>query len=259
MTSDSSAIHKTAASSYPINADAYAKGRPDYPPEADTWLRDRLELGPGKTVVDLGAGTGKFTTKLVKTGASVIAVDPIAEMLAKISASQPAVKTLPGTAAAMPLQDGSIDVVLCAQSFHWFADAQAMDEIRRVLKPRGRLALIWNSRDLRYDWVKRLDELVNAQEGDNPRYHTGKWRAAFPHPGFTQLDERHFTHGHTGAPEDVIINRIRSSSVITVLPAEVRAHIDRQLNLLIRSEPALAGKDVVTVPYVTDAFSAVRI
>jgi SAM-dependent methyltransferase len=259
MTSDPSAIHKTAAGGYSKNADTYAKGRPDYPPETDAWLRGHLGLRPGAIVVDLGAGTGKFTPKLVDTGATVIAVEPVAEMLAKISAKLPTVKTLIGTSTAIPLDDASVDVVLCAQSFHWFANAQSLAEIHRVLKPGGRLALIWNMKDPGYEWIKRLDAIVNALEGDTPRYYTGAWRSAFPNPNFTPLQEQHFKHGHTGAPIDVIFNRVRSSSFITVLPADVRANVDKQLELLIRSEPALAGKDEVTVPYVTDAFSALKI
>ena len=58
-------------------ADAYVRGRPDYPPEVADWLRDDLALAPGRMVVDLGAGTGKFTPRLVATGATVIAVEPV--------------------------------------------------------------------------------------------------------------------------------------------------------------------------------------
>ncbi|MGN6283620.1 MAG: SAM-dependent methyltransferase [Afipia sp.] len=73
-------VHRSAAEGFSAKADNYVRGRPDYPDAIVGWLQDRLHLGPDKTVVDLGAGTGKFTAVLVKTGARVIAVEPIKEM-----------------------------------------------------------------------------------------------------------------------------------------------------------------------------------
>ncbi|WP_439814784.1 class I SAM-dependent methyltransferase [Zavarzinia sp. CC-PAN008] len=141
------AIHTEAARGFQQGAEAYARGRPGYPAEADVWLTCDLGLGPGSTVVELGAGTGKFTTRLVATGATVIAVEPVAAMRAQLAASAPAARILDGTAEAIPLPDASANVVVCAQSFHWFATPVAVAEIARVLKPGGQLGLIWNTRD----------------------------------------------------------------------------------------------------------------
>lgn len=74
-------ISKTAADGYAATAETYVRGRPDYPPEIADWLCNELNLYSESTVVDLGAGTGKFTPRLVATGAKVIAVEPVAEML----------------------------------------------------------------------------------------------------------------------------------------------------------------------------------
>lgn len=245
-----------AANAYTGAADTYVKGRPDYPPEMAGWLRDDVLLAPGSTVVDLGAGTGKFTPRLVATGARVIAVEPVAAMLAKLSAALPEVTALEGTATSIPLADASVDAVVCAQAFHWFASVEALREIHRVLKPGGRLGLVWNMRDASVPWVAGLDAIVNAHEGDTPRYYTGAWRSAFPFAGFGPFVERHFAQGHTGAAEDVILNRVRSTSFIAGLPAGARAKVEAQLRALIDDEPALAGHDVVTVPYETAAFVA---
>lgn len=159
---------------------------------------------------------------------------------------------------AIPLPDASVDAVVCAQSFHWFATREALAEIHRVLKPSGKLGLVWNTRDAGVDWVAQLDQIVNRVEGDTPRYYTGAWKKVFPFAGFGPLHEQHFSHGHTGSPEDVIVTRVRSSSFIAALPAEKRAAIDAQVQALIAATPELNGKDVVTVPYETAVFYTVK-
>jgi SAM-dependent methyltransferase len=252
-------VHRAAAVGYsPTAADLYVRGRPDYPPEVAHWLRDMLGLREGQTVVDLGAGTGKFTRRLVETGASVIAIEPVAAMRAKLAAALPQVDVREGAAQTMPLADASVDAVVCAQAFHWFANAAALAEIHRVLKPGGRFGLIWNLRDARVDWVARLDAIVNRAEGDTPRYYTGQWRAAFPFPGFGPLQEEHFSIGHTGSPEDVIVARVKSTSFIAALPADQQAQIEAEVRALIDAEPTLRGQATVTVPYETAAFVAIK-
>ncbi|MNQ94692.1 putative methyltransferase YcgJ [compost metagenome] len=209
-------------------------------------------------MIDLGAGTGKFTGRLVATGAQVIAVEPVAQMLEKLSEAYPDVLAVNAIATDLPLPDASVDVVVCAQAFHWFASKEALDEIARVLKPGGRLGLVWNLRDIRVSWMPKLEAIVSAQEGDTPRYYTGAWRRVFPHPAFGMLQARHFSHGHTGSPEDVIFNRVRSTSFISALPEAERAKVDEQIRAMIAGEPELRGRDVVTVPYETAVFVAVK-
>jgi SAM-dependent methyltransferase len=252
----SSNIHHAAAGGYATAAASYVKGRPDYPPAVSAWLKDSLGLGPGASVLDLGAGTGKFTPRLLDTGAAVIAVEPVPAMLAKLAAALPQVTALAGTATAIPLPDAAVDAVVCAQAFHWFATPAALDEILRVLKPGGKLGLVWNLRDASVPWVARLDAIVNQAEGDTPRYYTGAWRQVFPHAGLTSLQESHFSHGHTGSPEDVLFNRVRSTSFIAALPPQERQRIDEAIGRLIASEAALQGRQTISVPYQTAAFVA---
>ncbi len=177
-------IHPAAAQGYAAQADAYARGRPDYPPAVRGWLRAALGLGPGKRAIELGAGTGKFTPNLQAIGAHVFAVEPVAAMRAQLHLQHPDLAVLGAAAEHLPLPDACVDAVVCAQSFHWFAHASALAEIKRVLKPGGALGLIWNVRDERIGWVAALAAIVAPYEGGAPRYHSQRWRKLFPAPGF---------------------------------------------------------------------------
>lgn len=258
MTDVNSSIHQAAASGFSQTADKYVLGRPEYPAELNHWLKVQLGLKPGATVVDLGAGTGKFTSLLEATGAEVIAIEPVDEMRALLVSTHPGVKALTGTANAIPLEDDSVDVLVCAQAFHWFATEAALAEIHRVLKPGGRLGLVWNVRDESVNWVAELGRIANSHSGDAPRYNTGEWRKVFPFKGFGPLHEAHFANQHVGSAEDVVFNRVRSISYIAALPAVEQAKVDQQIHDLIEKEPALKGKEVVTLPYDTAAFYTVR-
>lgn len=101
-------------------------------------------MAPGKSVIDLGSGTGKFSSLLVQSGAQVLGVEPVAAMREQFARSHPALTQYEGTGHAIPLETASVDAVLRAQAFHWFATAQALAEIHRVLRPGGKLGLVWN-------------------------------------------------------------------------------------------------------------------
>ncbi|BBD79094.1 class I SAM-dependent methyltransferase [Aerosticca soli] len=246
-----SPIHPAAAQGYAVRADAYASGRPGYPPAVQGWLRDALGLGPGKRAVDLGAGTGKFTPNLRATGAYVLAVEPVAAMRAQLQQRHPGLAVLGAAAEHLPLPDACVDAVVCAQSFHWFANPAALAEIRRVLKPGGALGLIWNVRDERVDWVAALAAIVAPCEGGAPRYHSQHWRKLFPAPGFGPLREQRFAHGHRGPPAQVILERTRSVSFIAALAPQAQQAVMMKVQALIDATPELAGQAEVVFPYET--------
>ena len=149
--------------SFGAEADLYERARPSYPPEAAGWMLGENPL----RVVDLGAGTGKFTRVVAALGHQVIAVEPDPGMRARLAERSPGVAVLAGSAEAIPLEDGSVDAVVAAQSFHWFDSAEARAEIARVLRPGGVFAPIWNVRDDSVPWVAELGRRV--LEGDRER------------------------------------------------------------------------------------------
>ena len=259
MVDSSGSIHHAAAGGYAISADLYTRGRPEYPEEILAWLHDSVALQSGRIVIDLGAGSGKFTGYLLRTRASVVAGEPVPQMLEKLALVWPDLTRHAGTAEAIPLSDGSVDAVVCAQASHWFANAAALTEIHRVLKPGGRLGLIWNVRDASVGWVQQLNAIFDRYEGDTPRYTNGDWTRAFPFAGFGPMRTAHFRYGHTGAADSVIIDRVLSTSFIAALPAQEKAKVVADVRSLIEASAELKGRDIVTMPYVTDAYSMTKV
>ncbi|MBV8217893.1 MAG: class I SAM-dependent methyltransferase, partial [Solirubrobacterales bacterium] len=131
-------VREEAARGFQQGADAYERGRPGYPPEAVDWLVSELDLGPGRTMLDVAAGTGKLTRELVATGATVIAVEPVPAMRAVLERVVPEARALDGTAETLPIDSGTVDAITAASAFHWFDAAAAAAEFRRVLRPGGR-------------------------------------------------------------------------------------------------------------------------
>lgn len=145
----------------------YVKYRPTYPAGAIDAVFDGLGDVARLVVADIGAGTGISSRLLAERGAQVIAVEPNAAMRGA-SERHPRVEWREGTGEATGLATASVDVVVCAQAFHWMRQEEALREFSRVLRPRGRLALMWNERD-RGDAVMRgYREAILTVGGEHP-------------------------------------------------------------------------------------------
>lgn len=252
-------VHPVAATGFARGAGIYSASRPGYPPAAMDWLRDRLDIGVGSNVIEVGSGPGKFTRLLLDTGADVLATDPVPGMLEALSSELPGTRTAVASAQALPVADASMDAVVCATAFHWFATAQVVAEFRRVLRPGGALGLIWNVRDESVPWVARLSDITNRYEDHEPRQRTGDWRRPFPAPGFSELHETTMAYEHRGTPEDVIVGRTLSTSFIAALPDDRRAQVEREVRDLIATAPELAGRDEIVFPYKTRGYDCRRL
>ena len=225
--------------SFGEEAAAYERGRPSYPPEAIDWL-----LPPGaRDVLDLGAGTGKLTIRLVERGLEVVAVDPIQEMLEVLSGSLPNTPALLGTAEEIPLPDDSVDSVLVAQAWHWFDPARAVKEVARVLRPGGRLGLVWNTRDERLGWVKDLGRIIGHERDPFSQ------EVTLPHP-FTDV-ERHQVEWTSYLTPQALIDLVASRSYCITSPAEVRTRTLDEVRELLATHPALVNMTGLALPYVT--------
>ena len=252
-------VHTSAQQGFSTQAVTYAQGRPDYPRQLTGWLADTLRISAQSSVIDLGAGTGKFTRLLSALAPTLIAVEPVAAMGAQLTRLMPDVRLLNGTAESIPLPAASADAVVCAQAFHWFSTEAALAEIHRVLKPDGRLGLVWNVRDESVDWVAAITDIITPYEGDTPRFHTGRWRDAFSDKYFSQPEVTCFPYSHVGSPQEVIMDRFLSVSFIAALDDEPKARVTAQLQALIDTHPALKGRDTVAFPYQTQAYVCHRL
>jgi len=242
-------IHESAAKGFAAGADAYERGRPEYSGEAIEALTREVGIGPGKRVLDLAAGTGKLTRQIVPSGASIVAVEPIAEMRAKLTAGSPEVDAIDGTAEAIPLPNHSVDAVIVGQAFHWFDGIRAASEIRRVLKPGGALGLIWQARDPRLPWIERLDEIIDRADDGHPRYRTMGWREAFDRTAlFEPLRTADFGTVQRGSAE-TIVDRVASISYVAAASEARRQRILDEVRALLANDPETKDADVVELPY----------
>ena len=232
----SSRVHEKAEAFGPA-AGAYERGRPSYPAEAITFLVDRLALQPGRRVVDLAAGTGKLTRLLVPSGASVIAVEPVAGMRDELMRQVPEIEAVDGTAESMPMADGSADAMTAAQAFHWFDGSRALPEIHRVLRPGGELAVVYNRRSTDDPLTAAIGHIPDRYRGGAPEHTTGRWMEAFRRSDlFTPLDVTTF-ESQQEVDEDGLVDRVLSTSVVAALPPDELARVADEVRALAAEHP----------------------
>jgi ubiquinone/menaquinone biosynthesis C-methylase UbiE len=225
-------------------AEAYERGRPTYPPEAVRWMLGDRPL----TVLELGAGTGKLTRVLVELGHDVHATDPDPAMLQILEREVPGVRTAEASAEDIPLGDGSVDAVIAAQAFHWFDLDLALPEIARVLRPDGSVCLVWNYRNEKIPWVRRLGTLIGTQENEQDPAQALIFSELF---GF--VEDHEFTQWQT-VDRQSIQDLVLSRSNVAVLGEQERAA--KLAEVLAFYDEYGRGMDGMQLPYVTKCFRA---
>ncbi len=226
-------------------AEAYDRARPSYPLEAAEWLVGREPA----TVVELGAGTGKLTDRLVELGHDVLATDPDDEMLQHLRLRHPDLRVATAPAEAVPVATRTVDTVVAAQSFHWFDPDRALREAARMLKPEGRIALVWNTRDERVPWVRKLGRIIGTQEQDVD-------------PTDVLVSSKHFGYVEEASfrfwqplRRQQLHDLVRSRSYVAVLDPMAQDRLLRKVDELFDEYDR--GPDGLLLPYVTRCFRAV--
>jgi SAM-dependent methyltransferase len=233
--------HLRQANSFGAVADVYERGRPSYPAEAIDWLIP----AQARRVADVGAGTGKLTRQLRERGLDVIAVEPSGGMREELRRAVPGVAVLAGTAEQIPLADGTVDVVIVAQAWHWVDPARAVPEVARVLAPGGRLALMWNRRVEDEKWVADLSTIIGSRGTPGSSRH-------FPEIGapFGPAERRSVAWVHRLSRAEMT-DWVASRSYVITLPDERRHSVMGQVRDLLDTHPALAGEDEIALNMVT--------
>lgn len=231
-------------------AAAYDRYRPTYPSRAIDAILDGVAI-PAR-VVDIGAGTGIGTRALAERGATTIAIEPNEEM--RSIARAHGLDARAGSAYATGIADATADIVTAFQAFHWFANERALHEFARILGPGGRLALVWNERELGDPFTREF-RAIEARFGESAMLAGIDFPDATLEPllrvtGFANVRRLHFENEQR-LDANGLVGRVRSTSYA---PRGGTALVEMERALRTLHERFADNSDHVTLVYRTDVF-----
>lgn len=228
----------------------YQSYRPDYPIEAVTYLVAGTPAG-GR-VLDLGAGTGKLTDRLVALGFEVVAVDPSAQMHAELSRRRPDVDCRVGTGESLPLPDSCVDGVVCGQAWHWMDAGAVGRELARVMRPNGSLGLAWNTDHTDTGWLARIEAIRNVPRG--AELNRGPDRTPVsPGQGWSPFTRHDVDWTRTMTKEDFLALWRTHSQWLTATE-EQRIRWMSGWRDVLATDPQVATLDTVSIPMTTECW-----
>jgi SAM-dependent methyltransferase len=231
-------------------ADEYNRLRSGPSAEALDWL-----LPPEATdVLEIGAGTGLLTRLLAERVDRLTAVEPDDRMRAVLAAVDPGVEVLAGQAEEIPADASAVDVVIAQSAWHWVDESRAIPEVARVLRPAGRLALVWTGPDRSVDWMRSLwaggiifsPEEKTDEDSRRRRRHLVSVEAGGDSP-FLQPETKLFQWTRAMTKADLVALSATYSAVITMDETTRRAHLEAMTRFL-DTHKAFAGLDAIEVP-----------
>ncbi|WP_411348531.1 class I SAM-dependent methyltransferase [Paenibacillus sp. WLX2291] len=207
-----------ATQRFSARVDDYAKYRPSYPAELLDYMQQTIGLQSGHKVADVGAGTGIFTALLLERGLNVFAVEPNEPMRRAAGETLPAehLHLVDGSAEQTNLPDHSVDVIVCAQSFHWFDTQRAVSEFRRIAGADGKLVLIWNTRlQTGSEFLERYEQLLQQFGTDYNEVNHQYMFSQLQHPVFREGTMQRATFINRQVLDlDGVQGRLRSTSYV---------------------------------------------
>ncbi|MEU5191607.1 class I SAM-dependent methyltransferase [Streptomyces klenkii] len=206
-----------------------------------------------ETVVDLAAGTGALTRRLVDRVRHVVAVEPDPRMRETLARNCPEVRLLPGTAERMPLPNSRADALLVSMAWHWMDPQRAMPEIARVLRGGGTFGVLWNHRDLSVAWVTELDRFTRALRvrvsGQGVSARAPNRDVLDPPTGslFSPLAELSLTWSMPVTAEEIVGLMGTDTSAIA-LSDKARHAVDERVAQYLHDELGLSGDRKIELP-----------
>jgi len=240
--------------------ESYKVGRPTIPLVTVEFIRDTFNLDPNVKVLDLAAGTGKFTELIGKAGfKNISAIEPspqfrdaCTEVLENIKSTiSPDLEfhVEDGLSTSIPRENESVDVLFISQAFHWFDNIESIKEISRVLKKGGILAMVWCDMDVKVPLTKALTDIFHEKyyDGKAPQYRSGKWKNVFEEmkknpsaAGADLIDPnlklKTFDFNHH-LNKEMMINRAMSTSYISLKSKEEKEQISNELAQVMDNDP----------------------
>lgn len=198
--------------------EAYARHRPGYPRTIVDALLSSGDLRAGDRVADIGCGTGRLSVLFLDAGCHVVGVEPNDEMRAAaetLLAAEARFESRRGRAEETGLPEASVDLAVAGQAFHWFDRGPAREEMNRILRPGGKVFLIWNVRLVDASpFMTEYDRLlqVHSMQGERVGHHNPEdddIRSFFVGP-VRILTEKHSQH----LDEAGLEGRLLSSSYV---------------------------------------------
>jgi SAM-dependent methyltransferase len=249
--------------SFGVVASRYERFRPGPPPAAIAWMLPDA----GRTVVDLGAGTGALTKDLVGRVDRVIAIEPDDRMREILAGNLPEVTALRGTGEAMPLETSSVDAVLASSSWHWMDPDRTLQESARVLRPGGTLGVVWAGPDPDGPFVVQAQAMLTEMSSDQSESTASPERDSdlgsevmdtenrvetvlrIPRDSvFTQPETMSLTWD-VALTADELIGLLGTFSWIITMSDERRAHVISEARRVLRDGLGISGDVTVDVQY----------
>ena len=245
------------AKSFDTCSEIYEISRPSYPNAVADFLKKNLLFDKSSKLLELAAGTGKFTDLLVQHDLSPMITEWLPNMLKILKSKHPKLSSVIAKAEDIPFKDNMFDGVLAAQAFHWFANYPALGDIARVLKQNGYLVLVFQERNGKVEWVNEYHKIIFSYPHEAiVRFELGEWKKAFENQNyFSPLEHQQFTYSQHFLKEE-LAHRALGMSFIEALPEHKKKEVVQLMKNLSATHEQLKNHDVIEFPYITHVYWA---